>query len=65
MESKIGFIFKSIYVMLIPNCFIYLFNILCKVLIFLPVFNDKEGCRNKVFSSHSMSHYHKGRYRLY
>ena len=31
MESKIGFIFKSVYVMLIPNrLFIYLFNILCK-----------------------------------
>ena len=27
--------------------------------------NDKEGCRNKDFSSHSMSHYHKRRYHVY
>ena len=44
--------------MLIPNPFIYLFNILCKDFFF----NNKEGCRNKVFPSHSMSHYHKRRY---
>ena len=65
MESKIGFIFKSIYAMLIPNPFIYLFNILCKDLFLILLFNDKEVFRNKVFSSHSMSHCHKGRYHFY
>ena len=53
--KKIDLIFKSIYAMLIFKSF-YLFNILCKDL------NYKEGCRNKVFSSHSMSHYHERRY---
>ena len=64
MESKIVLFFKSIYVMLIPDRFIYLFTILWEDF-FFPLFNDKEGCRNNVFSSHSMSHYHKRRYHFY
>ena len=55
MKSKIGFICKSIYVMLIPNRFIYLFIYLIycvKTFAFVFFFNDKEGCRSKPFSSH-------------
>ena len=60
---------------LISNRFIYLFSILCKDFLILCKNcekkknnnnnNNKKGCRNKVFSSHSMSHYHKRRYHVY
>ena len=66
METKIGFIFNSIYMMLIPNRFIYLFiYLIFHVKPFFFLFNEKEGFRNKVFSSHSMSHYNKRRYHFY
>ena len=67
MESKIDFVFQSVYAMLIPNRFSHLFNIFCKdfcLFVCLFVFYDKEGCRNKVLSSYSMSHYHKRRYQV-
>ena len=72
MDSKFDFVFQSIYAMLIPNRFIHLLNIVCKdfclfvcLIVCLFVFHDKEGCRNKVLPSYSMSHYHKRRYQVY
>ena len=51
-------LFIYLFICLIIYLSIYLFNILC-------IDYDKEGCRNKVLSSHSMSHYHKRRYHVW